>query len=142
MIMRTSRMAIAAALGLTALGGQAEASAVIDIYQSGADVVTAASGSVDLNDLTYGGSGSLPWGAFIDPFRADVVLGPDSYFERYSEVAGPGSFGGGGIVYASSTSGNFFAVGLGYLGVPYGYVSGTALSGSSTYEGQTLASLA
>ena len=61
---------------------------------------------------------------------------------NYASMSGPTSFGSGGLGIASSGSGGFVLIGdLGELLLPSGYVSGTALSGSMTYSGQTLASL-
>jgi PEP-CTERM motif len=130
---------VAAVLGMMALGGQAEASVVIDIYQSGGDVITTESGSVDLTDLTY--NYSSPGQGGMTPSAGDIVIGGPANGDVYFSVSGPASFGTGGFASASSNSGDVFAIGLGQLAVPSGYVSGTALSGSSTYDGQTLVSL-
>jgi hypothetical protein len=49
---KRSALAVATALGLAVVSGQAKASAVIDITQVGDDVVAAASGAIDLTGLT------------------------------------------------------------------------------------------
>jgi|SRR5271163_2715147 hypothetical protein len=130
---------VAVVLGLMALGGQAEASVIIDVYQSGGDVITTESGSVDLTDLTY--NYSNPGQGGMTPSAGDIVIGGPANGDVYFSVSGPASFGTGGFTSASSNSGDVFAIGLGQLAVPSGYVSGTALSGSSTCDGQTFVSL-
>jgi hypothetical protein len=71
-------------------------------------------------------------------------------FDEYSGVSGPASFGVGGMTNASSGSGGPIGVDESsfdliaqppVLIVPKGYMSGSPLSGSSTFDGQTLASL-
>jgi hypothetical protein len=65
---------------------------------------------------------------------------------EYTAATGPASFGAGGPTNASSNSGVIFGVeaqnplGPG-IDVPFNHVSGSALSGSSTFDGQTFASL-
>jgi MYXO-CTERM domain-containing protein len=56
---------------------------------------------------------------------------------------GPSSFGTGADGFADLGSGDIFGIifGADDLEVPRGYVSGDPLSGSSTYSGETFASL-
>jgi hypothetical protein len=64
-------------------------------------------------------------------------------YDAYTEFTGPASFGSGGQTLASSGIGDF--VGLddvdNFLLGPSGYVSGSALSDSSTYDDQTFSGL-
>jgi hypothetical protein len=63
--------------------------------------------------------------------------------DAYLTIVGPTSFGSGGNTVASSGSGDYVGIspGSGFLIVPHSYVSGTALSDSSTYDSQTFSSL-
>jgi hypothetical protein len=139
------------ALGLVAAGpvatvvfglsGQAEASGVIDISQVGGNVVATGSGTVDLSGLTYNTTFSQEEG--VNPSFGAVIIGPGGDIDVYTGISGPASFGPGVITYASSGSGDALGVSEGEaaLAVPAGYVSGTSLSGSSTFDSATLASL-
>jgi hypothetical protein len=67
-------------------------------------------------------------------------------FDAYTGVSGPASFGSGSFTLASSGAGDLVGIDMatrpeGSLIVPHGYVSGAALSDSSTYNNATLTSL-
>jgi hypothetical protein len=98
------------------------------------------SGTIDLTGLMFQTNGSA--GAAIVPSGAFLALATGNV-GVYTGVSGPTSFGSGGVTFASSNSGN--AVGIsgfdGQLFVPQGYVSGTSLSATSTYNNATFASL-
>jgi hypothetical protein len=143
--MKLSKWACAAALGLAMSAGQAEASVVIDIFQSGGNVVATGSGTIDLSGLTFFDSTST--GAALVAALGGVVVGPFGSADEYVTVSGPASFGpgnGGGFA-SSSSSGDVFGVCVGCssgaLFVPSGYVSGSALSGSTTFEGASFGSM-
>jgi hypothetical protein len=63
--------------------------------------------------------------------------------DAYSGLIGPASFGSGGETPASTDTGDFVGIdgSLGHLHVPAGYISGTPLSDSATFDDQTLSSL-
>jgi hypothetical protein len=132
-------------LGLAALGGRAEASGVIDITQVGANVVATGSGAFDLTDL--GPPSLVLFSPVLDPATAFVSVGGSSFqfVHAYQGVTGPASFGTGGLEHPTSESGDIFGVVGGAtppeLFVPRDYVSGSALSGSATYDGTTIAAL-
>ncbi len=138
-------MAIAAALGLAAVGGSAAASTVIDISEVGGNVVATGSGTVDLTGLSFSSSGSDA--GFVFASFGSVGVGPSSVAgdDLYSGAIGPTSFGTGGFIIPFGQSGDllglFGNVSPAEIFVPHGYVSGTPLLGSSTYVGQTFASL-
>jgi len=79
---------------------------------------------------------------------AQFIVGPTSNATTYSGssfTTFPTSFGSGGGLAPSSSSGSVFGVvqtgGLGSpreVLVPQGYVSGTVISGSTTYDTQTI----
>jgi len=118
----------------------ARANFIVTINQVGANVDVTGSGTIDLTALSFitpaaAGAAILPSGAYLVLATGNVAV--------YTGFSGPTSFGSGGVTFASSTGGN--AVGIaghdGELFVPQGYVSGAALSGTSTYAGATLLSL-
>ena len=61
----------------------------------------------------------------------------------YRGVSRPASFGSGALTGTNNSSGDRFGADTAdsFLFVPPGYVSGTALSDSATFEGQTFATL-
>jgi hypothetical protein len=149
--MKLSTLAVAATLGLAALGGRAQATtieepqAVIDITQVGGDVVATVSGPIDLTGLTLAGSGLITSPGFLWPADGEAVVGAEgASFDEYIGFSGPASFGAGSFASGSSGSGGPVGVDasgvLPTLFVPSGYMSGTVLSASSTFDG-TIASL-
>ena len=105
----------------------AQAGFIVTRQQVGPDVVTTGSGAIDLTGLT--------------------LLGSSGHLVSYGgRISGP-TFGGRRFgIFVSSASGD--TVGIGgiplagvVLTVPAGYVSGTALSGSTTYSDSTLGQL-
>jgi hypothetical protein len=141
--MKLSKWVGLAALGLVTVGGSAEASVLIDMSEVGGNLVITGSGTIDLAGLSFSSSG-LDHG-FVFASLGGVAVGPEGADDLYSGVAGPASFGTGGFIIPFGQSGDVFGV-LGTFSpptilVPHGYVSGTSLSGSSTYVGQTFTSL-
>jgi hypothetical protein len=139
-----------AALGLIILSGRAEASVVIDIAQDGSDVVATGAGALNLTGLAS--SGSAIFFAQIDSAAGVAMVGPAEFFsptptiDAYTGISGPLSFGTSGTFFPSSGSGDFFGpwmqpFGIPLLFVPAGYASESPLSGYSTYDGETLASM-
>ena len=140
----TTRRALPAVLATLALATTAShAAIVISFQQVGANVVETGSGSANLTALTLSGPFFGPGQTF--PNVQQAIVGPSASGSAFTGVSGPSNFGLGGGALASSNSGNtfglvqFFAAPNLYL--PTGYVSGSALSGSSTFNGQTFASL-
>jgi hypothetical protein len=124
-------------------GGDARADLNITIQQVGNDVVTTATGSLDITGVPiYGNGYGTP---FLIPVIAAVGVGSTSslHYEEFQGVSGPTSFGSGGIFSPSSGSGDVIALNGAYhlIAVPWLYVSGTSLSGTDTYDNQTLSSL-
>jgi PEP-CTERM motif len=134
-----------AALGLVILGSGAEASVVIDIAQDGPNVVASGSGAIDLADLSYLGSGNLQMPSTVWGSKGAVIfVGSSRESHEYGLSSGPTSFGTGSFPYYTTThSGDSF--GLSSAGqdliVTAGYVSGSPLSGSATFDSATIASL-
>ena len=130
----------------------AQAGYTVTLQQVGRNVVAAGSGPIDLTGLFFF-PGSFespeihPSGVFNGGAR--IRTGPtSSSVDRYRGPGTMGSFGSGLTTTASSGSGDMvgvFSVRFGnlftVLSVPTGYVSGTPLSDSATYNNATLASL-
>jgi hypothetical protein len=120
----------------------AQAGYVVDLTQEGSNVVATGSGAIDLTGLSF--DFTRPVSAFIDPSTGGIFTGPTipdfKAADVYSGITGPGSFGSGAGRPASSGSGDLVGV-VGALFVPTGYVSGSPLSDTSTYDGQTLATI-
>jgi hypothetical protein len=142
--MKTRMLAVAATLLVACLAGTADASLVIDVTQVGSNVLATGSGSIDLTDLSF--STTILTATGTIPTFADIAVGPapgTSGADLYTGATGPANFGPGAATIASSGSGDTLGVvgAFGYIAVPTGYVSGTALSGSSTFDGTTIAGL-
>jgi PEP-CTERM motif len=146
--MKSGMIAAFAAAMFVATLGSADAHVVVDISQFGKNVVVTGSGTIDLTDPTFfANAGGV---ADMDPADGNLTVATGSgYGDLYVIATGSASFGTGKNIGASSSSGDFFGV-IGpvvseanapLLIVPDLYVSGSQLSGSSTYDGATLASL-
>jgi PEP-CTERM motif len=123
----------------------ARASYIVTLEQVGSDVVATGSGAIDLTGLTLAFSDGTNK-AKLTPSEASITTGPaaDTPTDGYDGFSGPVNFGGGGItIDADSGSGNLVTIvgGGNLLGVPHDYVSGSALSDTSTYDGATFAGL-
>ena len=141
--MKTRNAAIAAALILASLQGTADAGVVIDVSQVGSDVVATGSGSLDLTGLSL--TVTVPLSTTLDPIGGVIIIGPSpgGSFDGYSGFQGPSSFGPGGQTFPSEGTGDLMGVDNfdGNIQVPAGYVSGTPLAGSSTFDNTTIAGL-
>jgi len=150
---QANRMVGASAIGaamLIGLSASARAGYVVDLTDTGGNVVATGSGAIDLTGLE---SNVLTGGmAFLNPSLGAIRTGPPPFtpIEGYDAVngfTGPANFGSGGAIVASSGSGDPVSFFFGFsasdneLDVPQGYVSNSALSDTSTYNGQTFSSL-
>jgi hypothetical protein len=123
----------------------AYACAIFNTFEFGDNVLVVGSGSIDTLDATFFttsiGSG------LMNPSAGILVTGPPSAsisYDAYTAVTGPTSFGlGTNQPFASTGTGDIFGVDqqLNELFVPQGYVSGSPLSSTDTYSGQTFSSL-
>jgi len=77
----------------------ADAEYIYNVYQSGADVIAAGSGTIDLTDLTSGGGGVYTEGS-VDASIAKIGGGPTGFavqkLSDFTGLQGPQSFGSGG----------------------------------------------
>lgn len=117
----------------------------VTVAEVGSDVVWSGSGSLNLTDLTLSFTQDL--GSGYQSTDAIWAIGPNApiscdFYELITTF--PLTFGSGGI---ASTSGTGSTVGIlpsganRSLAVPQGYVSGTQISGSTTYVNQTISSM-
>ena len=124
----------------------AEANYIVTLQQVGPNVVATGSGAFDLTGLPVHARGFSP--TLIEPFLGNIVTGSSNFCDVYgTTITGPSNFGIGIEVLASIGIGDL--VGMAFNGghenesfllVPVGYVSGTALSSSATYNNLTLGS--
>jgi hypothetical protein len=124
----------------------------VSVSQVGPNVVWSGSGSFNLTSLTLNQNIPGVTGGFNQPF-AQFIVGPTSpssatTYSGSSFTTFPTSFGSGGGLAPSSSSGSLFGVvqtsgpsGPREVVVPSGYVSGTVISGSMTYDTQTIAGM-
>ena len=135
-------MAIGAALGLCAgLAVPAQAAYIVTLQQVGANVVATGSGTLDLAALTLGDNGFQS--GIIIASQGAIAVGPNASVTTYSGFTGPTSFGSGGGHFPANNSGDTVGVdgNFNLVLVPEGYLSGSSLSDTSTYDGATFASL-
>lgn len=136
-------LALMVGLAVVALGAAvpaAQASYVITISQDGADVVATGTGSLDLTGMSP--AGTVNWESFVQPGSGRLSLGArttERYYGAFSSSTS--SFGTGGFTDATSGSGTTVIISSGSLYVAASYVSGTAMSATSTWANTTLSAL-
>jgi hypothetical protein len=127
----------------------AQAAYTVSLVEQGTSVVATGSGTIDTIDLTAGYT--APGAPSMYAFAGEITTGPTSYpdniFQEYhGPYTGPASFGGGGLSYAGSGSGDTVGIiaelNSNELFVPRGYVSGASLSSSATWGNTDFTSLA
>jgi hypothetical protein len=127
--------------GLATLGTQANAAYTITVTQDGANVLARGNGGIDTKALTRPDSAS--WSGELGGAMGFAFVGGESNVLVYGGFNGPSSFGGGSGVFADNNSGDLTGIlaAAGALYVPEGYVSGSALAGSSVWDNTTIAGL-
>jgi hypothetical protein len=119
------------------------------IYESDSNVVMSGSGTLDLSGLTLVTSGAGPsMGGGLGVSTATFLCGANGqYYDTYSGfTTTPSNFGSGFGFPPTSTSGDIFGVVTQgappyFLYVPSGYTTGTQITGSQTFTGETFSSL-
>ncbi len=119
---------------------------VVNIFQSGSDVVWFGSGSFDLTGLTLLGSQNIGAGMLAN--QAIWAIGPTATVDQYggASLTYTSSFGTPISYPPPSSSGSTFGILTGgasgrILVVPSGYISNTVISGSALYAGQTISGM-
>jgi hypothetical protein len=145
--MSMGRNALAAAV----LGGAlfcvspAQAAFVIEFAQVGSNVVATGSGSFNTTDLTdYVGGPYTESGVVVTGAASQLYVGSGSGY-LWHGFSGPSSFGSASQIGTSASSNTGAVAGIApgypYIFLPANYVSGTSLSGTSTYDNTTIAGL-
>jgi hypothetical protein len=135
-----------AALLAISIGSRAEASFIIDITQSGGNVVATGSGTINTAGLTSDGTNTgLDAVVYASHFgKGEIGLGSQPFdADKYTGFSTGVTFGSGGRHYATSGTGDgvVFIPTSGNLYVPEDYVSGSALSDTATWDSTTIALL-
>jgi hypothetical protein len=134
----------------TPTSGATPSGFTVTIIESAGNVVMSASGSLNINDLTLVSPSVGPLGVGgLGVTTATFLMGANVAAAQYSGfTTSPSNFGPGGVGGSpTSTSGNIFGVvkfegplGPSSLLVPTGYTTGTAISSTQTFSGQTFSS--
>ncbi|MFN0164773.1 MAG: PEP-CTERM sorting domain-containing protein [Burkholderiales bacterium] len=137
---RISAFFAAGVLAIASLGANA-AIYTTTFQQVGSDVVATGAGEFDLTGMIAGFSG--PQENRIWSQLGFFLFGSGNFFFFDLAMTGPGVFGTGGQVNATSFSGDQVGIWtqVNRIYVPVGYVSGDDLANSATWAGQTLADL-
>jgi hypothetical protein len=130
--------------GLSAPPAQAQPSSfVVTLTEEGPNVVATGSGTINTTDLRFGGETMVT--AVIAPDVAAIFTGPTGFTPTtvYSGFAGPTNFGSGSGIDVSSGSGMRVGISVSHdtIFVPRGYVSGSPLMSTSTWDDATFSSL-
>ncbi len=143
--MRSLKAPIPCILMLVAmLSPHAKGAYVLTVSQSGSNVVANGSGSINTAGLSNGGTatiGAALWPSFPFGSLIEMAAGVQPV-KLWLAVSGPASFGSGPQVFASSASGS--TIGLianDGLYLDPGYVSGSPLSSTATWNNTTIAGL-
>jgi hypothetical protein len=117
----------------------------VTLEQVGSNVVANGSGAINLTGLTFLLSGQVSGFPGIGPSDGIIHTGPTGLvkFDAYIGFTGPTSFGSNSLgILANVGSGDPVGIdALVQLYLPLGYVSGSALSSSATFNDATLTSL-
>ncbi len=134
------------ALAAVALGvfeaHPARAEFILNFDQVGSNVVATGSGTIDTADLTF--MNTSAWLGGIVPNGAEWATGSNpggAFTDTYSGISGPAAFGTASVTYATTVSGDPMALVSGEIAVPVGYVSGTTLSNTLTFDNTNFAGL-
>jgi hypothetical protein len=129
---------------VTGAMGALHASFVFTLSQVGPNVVVTGAGTLNLSALSAGSIGQI--GSFIQPNTGYLAVGGST--TEYGLGGDPMAFGAGNFTFPTSAIGDVVGV-QGDPGfqssprifVPLGYISGSALSNSMTFNNATFSSL-
>jgi hypothetical protein len=144
MSMSAKRLAarIALAMAIT-LPLSAHAVITINLQQVGANVVATGSGAVNVTALSVDGvsNSSQIWPVWFP--ESLLIIGTGQMSAWFGSITGPANFGTGTTqTYADSSTGDKIGIAANHdVYLPLGYVSGTPVSGTSTWDNSTFASL-
>lgn len=132
---------------VTPTSGVTPSGFTVTISEVGSNVVMSASGTLNINDLTFVNSDIFtgPGGLGVD--SATFIMGTSGGFSAYSGfTTTPSNLGSGSGTGASSGSGDVFGVIFQgsppyQLVVPSGYTTGQSISSTQTFNSQTFSSM-
>ena len=130
------------------LVGPSRAGFIVNLTETGGNVVATGSGTLNITALALD-SGGGNFSPVLVPNGGEALFGlPHSDIDLYDTPVGPASFGSGGPFAADSGTGDFVGIlpissspNIDLLAVPRNYVSGSMLQSSATWSGSTFASL-
>jgi hypothetical protein len=134
-------------LGLVALcfSPCAQAGYIVNIVQSGSDVVATGSGALNTTSLTlathFAKNNAYVWAGYSGSL---LLVGPTTqdWIDVLSGISGPSSFGSGAQFLADAGAGDKVGINANQLlFVPQYYASGAQVSSTSTWDNTTIAAL-
>jgi hypothetical protein len=130
-------------VSLVAGAKSASAAFIATIEQIGSNVVFTGSGSINTGSATI--TSTFDGADFTNPGAAAFHIGPSTtdIEATYSSITGPANFGSFALDQPTSETGDYFGFNRTNrdFTLPTGYTSGSQLSDSSTFAGQTLSSM-
>jgi hypothetical protein len=141
---RFALIAVALLIGCGLSASRARAGYIVTLAQQGNGVVATGTGPIDLTGLTFFATVSTP--VEMQPNGAIIITGApltNGFEDLYGGfITGPTNFGSGTNTTADSGMGDLVGISTSaFVFVPAGYVSGSPLSDSATYNNATFASL-
>lgn len=117
---------------LVSCGSLTSAGIIIDIDESGSDVVATFNGSIDLNAVTFQFSpvGNTPG---VSPSLGVISFASGDEQYVLNLISSDGTWGSGVTTLADSSSGDGFVFSPNALSLPAGYVSGSGIAGLITF---------
>ena len=129
--------------------GEASAAAVFTIEEVGANLRVTASGTLITNGLTFSSASTSLYSILLASFPF-ITVGPDisnpvNYDSYTGQITGPSPIGNANFLSATSTTSPNSIVGFdksqNAVYTPVGFQSGSTISGSSTFAGESFASV-
>jgi PEP-CTERM motif len=148
-ITHAARLGVAMLIGFSLCAPLARADYITTLVQQGNDVVATGSGTLNLASLSII-PGTFSSDPSMQPKIGLLFIGEpaDAFISGYTGVTGPTGFGNGNLdISANGGTGDLVGIdettpfGLRAIIVPEGYVSGSALFESSTWNNQSFSSL-
>jgi hypothetical protein len=139
---KTSSILAHLALSCAVVAPWCQGSVLITITESGSDVVVSGSGTLNTSGLSSGSGGGNAAVRPTSPLYFATGSGAFGPLQVFSSIFGPSAIGSSSSLRGpTSGTGSLFGIANTSLLAPSGYVSGSPLSGTSTYAGQTFATL-
>jgi hypothetical protein len=142
------RLALLTVVCVGALAGTGRAEFILTFSQQGANVVASGTGSLNTTALSHIASGQINAQVWASAGLEQTGPVPTPFVDAYSGISGPSSFGPGGQVLASTGSGDTLGIAESQLPLPVpviqlpqGYLSGSQLTSSSTWDNTTISAL-